>query len=630
MFAKVRTSHLQHKEDSMLATVKGYEDEEIQRAELRDSSAGEGDYDPSLAKYFLMEDSCDEEEVIDNNVAGSKSKSKRLETKSKISSRSSVKKNRTVSSDSSENSDIEDEDSKDVEKFSEEENDLGTDNEEASPGFSFTDGDYSQYADDSDVDDDDSESSHEDEEDHSRMTVDDFDSADSEDSEAMVEAARQKLKKKKLLKRKQLNSNKKGIDSDEEDSNTDEDSEDDGENDSGVVDEEEEEIDITAVKSKNLSEEQKKAEAVTKQFDLYDKLFESRILLQKVVSSSHHLPQPDVYPAFKRLTGFEGQRYQKSLRAAIDSTQVLLNSMLQLQEALLLSTPDTASVLTDGSMCTKKPTPDDDDEEITSSEDEQDKDSKDKEVKTTPNPTPEQKNDAGSNKRKRTDRQVLEETEGTLAKRHCNMKTYRNTVVAYWEERTKLLQTRSKSSSRKGGSFEAFEESFSVMVARLLNDRDKVLRRTQLRSANRGNYATPIGGLEHKPEVEIDPELDIPKVDESGVLFQRYDPEIYDDTDFYSFALEQVIKTKMMRGTSSLTTAQFLDFTHKLRKKNKKIVDTKRSKGRKLKYDVHSALLQFLAPRGAPEMEDDAIDVVVHSLFGGQKLNTASVQPTPA
>ncbi|XP_018010178.1 protein AATF [Hyalella azteca] len=587
-----------------------YQDKKVRRADLEEGSHGDDGYDPSLAKYFLLEDSEDDLDAEQNE-----SISKKCTSKKKSSSTSKSKKLRTANkvSDGSSNEDEDEFDESSEEGFE------GNEVEE-STSFTFTDGDHSQYADDPDDDEEldssngEDENTDDDDEDDESMAINGSDVSCSDDSEAMAEAARLKSRKKKLLKRRNKSS--------EIDNNSEDESEPDS--DSGVVDDEEEE-DITAVKAENVSEEQRKASAVSKQFDLYDKLFESRILMQKVVSSSHQLPQPDVYASFNSITGYEGERYHKNLRAAIEASQKLMDSLLRLQESLLLATPDTSTVLTDGSTTAPASKALDDDEEITSSEDE-DKDKQDKK-KTCDGPSVTKSTIASKSllgeKRKRADKDILEDVEATLAKRHCNLRPYRNRVVAYWDERTKLLQAHGKSSSRKGGSFEAFEENFSVMVTRLLNDRDKVLKRTQLRSANRGNYATPLGGVERKPRVEMDPELDIPKVEESGVLFQRYDPEIYDDTDFYSFALEQVIKMKMLRGTSSLTTAQFLDFTDKLRKKNKKIVDTKRSKGRKLKYDVHSALLQFLAPRGAPEMEDDAIDIVVASLFGGQKNNAA-------
>ena len=84
---------------------------------------------------------------------------------------------------------------------------------------------------------------------------------------------------------------------------------------------------------------------------------------------------------------------------------------------------------------------------------------------------------------------------------------------------------------------------------------------------------------------QIDDDLDIP-VTTANNPYEYYDPEIYDDTDFYSRYLEELLKSKLQRGTSSLSTAQFHEMTHHLRNKNKKVVDTKRSRGRKLKHTV--------------------------------------------
>ena len=47
------------------------------------------------------------------------------------------------------------------------------------------------------------------------------------------------------------------------------------------------------------TEEEAKSQAVVLQHELYDRIFESRIQMQKLNSKSHHLPQPDVYPQFE-------------------------------------------------------------------------------------------------------------------------------------------------------------------------------------------------------------------------------------------------------------------------------------------------------------------------------------------
>ncbi|XP_044142310.1 protein AATF-like [Bufo gargarizans] len=54
----------------------------------------------------------------------------------------------------------------------------------------------------------------------------------------------------------------------------------------------------------------------------------------------------------------------------------------------------------------------------------------------------------------------------------------------------------------------------------------------------------------------------------------------------------------------------------KLRSKIKKKVDTKASKGRKVRYHVHSKLVSFMAPIGHSAMNDEARTELYQSLFG--------------
>ncbi|XP_053562796.1 protein AATF [Bombina bombina] len=57
----------------------------------------------------------------------------------------------------------------------------------------------------------------------------------------------------------------------------------------------------------------------------------------------------------------------------------------------------------------------------------------------------------------------------------------------------------------------------------------------------------------------------------------------------------------------------------KLRSKIKKKVDTKASKGRKIRYHAHSKLVSFMAPIDHSTMTDDARTELYQSLFGKVK-----------
>ena len=101
-------------------------------------------------------------------------------------------------------------------------------------------------------------------------------------------------------------------------------------------------------------------------------------------------------------------------------------------------------------------------------------------------------------------------------------------------------------------------------------------------------------------------------------------PNIFDDSDFYHGLLRELIEKKTgAGGAAGSDGAQWLQI-QKLRSRLKKKVDTRASKGRKVRYDVHTKLVSFMAP--VPEsnrMPDSARKELFASLFGTRKIVAA-------
>lgn len=78
------------------------------------------------------------------------------------------------------------------------------------------------------------------------------------------------------------------------------------------------------------------------------------------------------------------------------------------------------------------------------------------------------------------------------------------------------------------------------------------------------------------------------------------DERVYDDTDFYTGLLRDLVQGRM-KGTSGVSAANGngdVDLMGELgrgKHKVKKVVDTKASKGRKMRYQVHEKLVSFMA-----------------------------------
>jgi len=98
----------------------------------------------------------------------------------------------------------------------------------------------------------------------------------------------------------------------------------------------------------------------------------------------------------------------------------------------------------------------------------------------------------------------------------------------------------------------------------------------------------------------------------------------FDDSDFYHHLLRELIEKKTAASTDSAEVGRQWLQIQKLRAKLKKKVDTRASKGRKVRYDIHTKLVNFMAPISQPnQMNDSAKNELFSSLFGARKTTTA-------
>ena len=96
------------------------------------------------------------------------------------------------------------------------------------------------------------------------------------------------------------------------------------------------------------------------------------------------------------------------------------------------------------------------------------------------------------------------------------------------------------------------------------------------------------------------------------------DPNIYDDADFYGLLLKELLEQRSA-DLSANGTAEFVvqaPWQVAREAKTKKVVDTKASKGRRLRYTVHEKLQNFMAPEDRGLWGERQIDELFSSLFG--------------
>ena len=103
------------------------------------------------------------------------------------------------------------------------------------------------------------------------------------------------------------------------------------------------------------------------------------------------------------------------------------------------------------------------------------------------------------------------------------------------------------------------------------------------------------------------------------------DPAIYDDSDWYSLLLRDLVDSKMASSTNGAAaatyslngpTAQSVSALRRENKQHRKGVDVKASKGRKMRYTVHEKLQNFMAPDDRGTWESRQSEELFAGLLG--------------
>ncbi|XP_054502982.2 protein AATF isoform X1 [Agelaius phoeniceus] len=333
------------------------------------------------------------------------------------------------------------------------------------------------------------------------------------------------------------------------------------------------------------SAEVEKGKAVRNQLALWDQLMEGRIKMQKVLLTANRLPQPDTYPRFRKEGG---QDFDHAVENCCKALEALLKVLVELQDELLYQYPGTRH-LVDGKQAKTES-----EDEILSSSDEE----------------PVEK---AQEKRRRLPKRKLkfEEYPEFIAKRYRDFRSYRNSTLQKWHDKTKLA------TGKMGKGFGALERSVLAQIEHVLLDRERLLRRTQTR---RSLY-TVLGRQEPQPAPAPQPgpgSSEVLPPSDSNRHLKDIDEEIFDDDDFYHQLLRELIerKTTALDPNDQVAMGRQWLAIQKLRSKIKKKVDRKASKGRRIRYHVHSKLVSFMAPIDPCTMNDDARTELFRSLFG--------------
>uniref|UniRef100_A0A1A9VZY3 Apoptosis antagonizing transcription factor/protein transport protein n=1 Tax=Glossina brevipalpis TaxID=37001 RepID=A0A1A9VZY3_9MUSC len=179
-----------------------------------------------------------------------------------------------------------------------------------------------------------------------------------------------------------------------------------------------------------------------------------------------------------------------------------------------------------------------------------------------------------------------------LQERFETFRSYRNETLLKWEDRTKLLNP----GARGKKQFASEDHNIIKKIGNVLMNKTTLIKKSQQLKSN-----------EHSGEsANNDP------MEKAEIISN---PNIYDDSDFYHQQLRELIEYKANTTTSlSEVTKQFAEL-QKIRQKMKKKVDTRASKGRKIRYVVHNKLINFMAPHDNTSWSEESKNELFKSLF---------------
>ncbi|KAF1941669.1 TRAUB-domain-containing protein [Clathrospora elynae] len=105
---------------------------------------------------------------------------------------------------------------------------------------------------------------------------------------------------------------------------------------------------------------------------------------------------------------------------------------------------------------------------------------------------------------------------------------------------------------------------------------------------------------------------------QSSIKAAQPSPAIYDDADFYGLMLKELLEQRSADMNANGTAEFVVQAPWQVAReaKTKKVVDTKASKGRRLRYTVQEKLQNFMAPEDRGEWGERQRDELFGSLFG--------------
>ncbi|KAJ1956384.1 rRNA-processing protein bfr2, partial [Linderina pennispora] len=299
-----------------------------------------------------------------------------------------------------------------------------------------------------------------------------------------------------------------------------------------------------------------KGHHVLNQTRLWEGALDARIRVQKIVTAADELPSFDQFGSLveSRFSTDDDEDEMNELEKARQSMVLLISSLVELRRALAEQHPAAKKT-----MAGQKRKSEDDDE------------GEDGDVEAM--------------------WKELEEV-------RSGFQPFRDESLEKWGSKVQI--SAGVTSSKK---FKAVNQGIMHQISQALASEERLVERTQLK---RTEYKI-IGQSDtsEKPAAVADAHL------------KDRNPEIFDDTDFYQQLLRELIESRMVDSNDPTASLGVQWAAVKQQSKSKKRnVDTKASKGRKVRYHVIEKLQNFMPPIPAGSWHEDMVNELFSSLLG--------------
>ncbi|PNF25298.1 Protein AATF [Cryptotermes secundus] len=358
------------------------------------------------------------------------------------------------------------------------------------------------------------------------------------------------------------------------------------------------------ISSRGMETDVERGIGVRNQLNLWDSLLECRIQLQKALTAANKLPQ---YNIFEHFIAEGGSKFKAEVQQTKNKITTLLENMIAFQTEMLKSYPETRNLYkTNKKECSTSEV--DETYPVAGEEEEEEEE--------------ENYSSDGSELQKQkeldTKHHNLEHYAELISDHHRKYSEYRNATIQLWNDRTRVLVGKLNSHN-----FSNFEHSTLKQIEQILSNRQRLIQRSQLKRQSfiiLGQQLVPQQQQQESTEGAVT-YIDANNLKTDQEQCREYYTEIYDDTDYYHQLLRELIERKSSDVTDPVQLGrQWLEL-QKLRSKMKRKMDTRATKGRKIRYVVHSKLVNYMAPVSQNLYTEEAKTELYNSLFrnGGRQ-----------